>query len=227
MSALFGLLGAGALGLGILGGVLIAGGGDDTPVAAVAAAGTPTPIATAVASATAAAPVTTPVPAATVSATFTADWQPGQKGWTVQLKTLPKDGTTPDAVATAKTDATNQGAADVGALESDSFASLDGGNYVIYSGVYTTKKDADDALAGIQANFPDASVVAVSDKAGGGNDAPVTKSKADLQQAEKKQTPEDAQKNTRKAPPTVKSEGTPPPADKKAPGAGTDATEIG
>ena len=155
----------GALGLGILGGVLIAGGGDDTPVAVVATA-TPTPVATAVATATAAAPVTTPPPAATVAATFTADWQPGQNGWTVQLKTLPKGGTAPDAVAGAKADATAQGAADVGALESDAFASLDGGNYVIYSGVYTTKKDADDALAGLQANFPDASVVEVSDKAG-------------------------------------------------------------
>ena len=56
----------------------------------------------------------------------------------------------------------------------------------------------------------------------------MTKSKADLQQAEKKQTPEDAQKNTRKAPPTVKSEGTPPPADDKAPGGDSGApTEIG
>src|SRR6185436_19575859 len=114
-------------------------------------------------SATAAAPTATPTPAVTVAATFIPDWQVGQNGWTVQLKTLPKDGTTPEAVAAAKTEATGQGVAEVGALDSDAFPSLDGGNYVIYSGVKTTKKDAEDALSGIQANFPDAKVVEVSD----------------------------------------------------------------
>ena len=56
---------------------------------------------------------------------------------------------------------------------------------------------------------------------------PVKKTKSDLKEQEKSQTPEDAQKNTRKAPPTVESEGTPPPADDAAPGAGSDTTEIG
>ena len=160
---------------------------------------------TAAPSATAAAPVATPTPAATVAATFTPDWPAGQNGWTVQLQTLPKDGTTPEAVATAKADATTQGAADVGALDSDEFASLDGGHYVIYSGVETTKKDAEDALADLQANFPDAKVVEVGDKAA--DTAPVTKSKADLEQQEQSQSPEEAQKNTRKAPPTVEVRG--------------------
>jgi hypothetical protein len=225
LSALFGLAGAAALALGILAGVLIAGGGDDTPSVAAA---TPTPVATAAPSATAAAPVATPTPAVTVAATFAPDWQAGQNGWTVQLKTLPKDGTTPEAVAAAKTEATGQGAAEVGALDSDSFGSLDGGHYVIYSGVKTSKADADSALSGIQANFPDAKVVEVSDQAtADATPTPVTKSQDALKQKEQTETPEDAQKNLRKAPPTVKSEGTPPPADKKAPGAGTDSTEIG
>jgi hypothetical protein len=221
MSALFGLAGAVALALGIFAGVLIAG-GDDTPAAATA-----TPVLTA--APTAAAPVTTPPPTATVAATFTPDWPAGQTGWTVQLKTLPKDGTTPDAVAAAKDEATGQGAADVGALDADAFPTLDGGTYVIYSGVHTSKEDAERALSDIQANFPDAKVVEVSDTTPEATPAPtaVKKSKDDLKRQEQSQSPEDAQKNTRKAPPTVESEGTPPPADDKAPGGGSDATEIG
>jgi hypothetical protein len=220
MSALFGLAGAAALALGILAGVLIAGGDDGSaPVAATA-----TPVSTATPSATA---TTTPPPVATVAATFTPDWAAGTTGWTVQLKTLPKDGTTPDAIAAAKAEVSGQGAADVGALDADSFPTLDGGNYVVYSGVYTTKADAENALSGLQANFPDAKVVEVNTAAATPTPTPEKKSKAELEQKEKTQTPEDAQKNIRKAPSEVESEGTPPPADDKAPGAGSDAVEIG
>jgi hypothetical protein len=222
MSALFGLAGAAALALGIRAGVLIAGGGDD-PAPVVAAA---TPTVTATPSAAAPTPNPTPDPAATAEATFTPDWPAGQTGWTVQLKTLPKDGTTPEAIAAAKSEAAGQGAADVGALDSDEFATLDGGHYVIYSTVATTKQDAEATLDAIKANFPGAKVVEVGDKASP-TPTPVRKSKSDLEQQEQSQTPEDAQKNTRKAPPTVESEGTPPPADDKKPGGDSDATEIG
>jgi hypothetical protein len=219
LSALYGLAGAGALALGLLVGILLMG--DDTPAPVVAAA---TPAAAVAAQPTAAAPVTTPTPEATIAATFTPDWPAGQNGWTIQLKTLPKDGTAPEAIATAKADATGQGATGVGALDSDTFASLDGGNYVIYSGVSTTKKAAEDVFSTLQANFPDASVVEVSDQA---PEKVVKKSSADLKKAEQAQTPEDAQKNTRKAPPTVESEGPAPTPDSKKPGAGSDTTEIG
>jgi hypothetical protein len=223
VSAFFGLAGAAALALGILAGVLLAGGGDDTPPPAAVAS---TPVATATPTPTV--PAATSTPTATVRTTFTPDWQAGQDGWTVQLKTLPKDGTTPQQVADAKAAATGQGATDVGALDSDEYPSLDGGQYVIYSGVHASKEDAERALSGIQANFPDAKVVEVSDTADAEPSAtPRTKSKDDHKQQEQTQTPEEAQKNTRKAPPTVKSQGTPPPADDKAPGGGSDATEIG
>ena len=220
LSALYGLAGAAALGLGLLAGALIVRANDDpAPQAAVALTAQPT------ATAATAAPTATPPAAASAPATFTPDWPAGQNGWTVQLQTLPKDGTTPEAVATAKADATAGGAADVGALDSDAFGTLDGGNYVIYSGVATSKQDAETAKEGLIANFPDATVVEVADKAS--EEAPVTETPEDLKQKEEKQTPEDAQKNTRKAPPTVESEGTPPPADDEEPGAGSDATEIG
>ena len=219
LSALYGLAGAGALALGLLAGAVIVRAGDD-PAPVFAAA---TPVATAVA--TAAAAVTIPTPAPTVAAPFTPDWPAGQNGWTIQLKTLPKDGTTPEAIATAKTEATGQGATDVGALDSDAFASLDGGNYVIYSGVSTSKKAAEDALGTLKANFPDASVVEVSDTAPA--EKTVKKSAADLKKEEESQTPEEAQKNTRKAPSTMESAGPTQTPDKKKPGGDSDATEIG
>jgi hypothetical protein len=40
-------------------------------------------------------------------------------------------------------------------------------------------------------------------------------------------TPEEAQKNTRNAPDKVESEGTPPPADNKQPGGGSDSVDFG
>ncbi len=78
------------------------------------------------------------------SAEFTSDWPEGQDGYTVQLQTLPKDGTQVPAVRAAKSDAKSKGATDVGALDSDDFSSLDGGNYVIYAGVFDTKKQANE-----------------------------------------------------------------------------------
>ncbi len=129
----------------------------------------------------------------------------------------------------AKAEATAGGAADVGALDSDGFPTLDSGNFVVYSGVATSKQDAESALDALLPNFPDATVIEVADTAAEPteDDEPVTKSQDELEEKEQTQTPEDAQKNTRKAPPTVESEGTPPPADDEAPGAGSDVTEIG
>jgi len=49
----------------------------------------------------------------------------------------------------------------------------------------------------------------------------------ELESKEQSLTPEEAQKNTRKAPQKVESEGTPPPPDDEEPGAGSDVTELG
>lgn len=225
ISALYGLAGAAALGIGLLAGALIVRANDDpAPQAAIlAAAPTASPAATS----------GTPAPTPTAApAAFTPDWPSGQTGWTVQLQTLPKEGTTPEAIAAAKADATASGAPEVGALDSDLFPTLDGGNYVIYSGIADSEQAADQALDALLPNFPAATVVEVSDTAATDSapapeEEPVKKSKEDLETKEKTQSPEDAQKNTRKAPPTVESEGTPPPPDDEEPGAGSEATEIG
>jgi hypothetical protein len=215
---LSGIVAAAVLGLGLLAGALIAH--KREPQVVAAATTTPAPAAVT--------PVATAAPAAATVApeSFTPDWPAGQEGWTIQLQTLPKDGTQPSAVNAAKAGAASKGAAGVGALDSDSFASLDAGNYVIYSGNFPSKSEADGALDGVKGSFPDAKVVKVSSTSGddsgsGSDDEPAATP------TPKPKTPEEAQQNTKKAPAKVETEGTPPPKDNKKPGAGTDSTTIG
>ena len=67
---------------------------------------------------------------------------------------------------TAKSEAQSNGAADVGALDSDDFSGLDGGKYVIYAGVFDSRKQAKRALKKLKKDFAGAKVIQVS--AGGG-----------------------------------------------------------
>jgi len=98
---------------------------------------------------------------------FTGDWPSGTTGYTVQLQTLPRSGSSVSAVEAAKTAASAKGAKGVGALRSEEFASLTAGNYVIYSGVYPKKAEAVKALAGLQKRFPGASAIHVSSGSSG------------------------------------------------------------
>ena len=102
------------------------------------------------------------------STSFKSDWPSGKEGYTVEIGTLSKQGTTAEQVEAAKSDASAKGASDVGALDSDEFGSLPSGNYVIYSGVYDTKADATKALKPLKSKFPDAKVIEVSTKGGSG-----------------------------------------------------------
>jgi hypothetical protein len=173
-------------------------------------------------------------------AAFTSDWPEGQEGYTVQLQVLPKDSTQPDAVAAAKTDAEGKGAANVGALDSDSFASLPAGNYVVYAGVFKGKAAAAKALKKLKKDFPDAKVVRVSTTAGAaastgaadpnalnGKKKEATVGRDQLKQLQNL-SPSEYQKKSQKLPDTTAIEGTPPPKDNKAPGGGSGgATVIG
>jgi hypothetical protein len=105
--------------------------------------------------------------ASSTAPSFTGDWPAGTNGYTVQLQTLPQSSTQVSAVEAAKTSATAKGAKSVGALKSEEFTSLSGSDYVIYSGVYHTKAEAQKALPGLKKNFPGASVIAVSNSGGG------------------------------------------------------------
>jgi hypothetical protein len=117
----------------------------------------------------------------TANTSFKSDWPSGKDGYTVELGTLPKQGTTADQVAAQTSDATSKGATDVGALDTDDYGSLPAGNYLIYSGVYDNKADATKALKSLKSNFPDAKVVQVSTKAAaGGGKVVAAKSGSDL-----------------------------------------------
>jgi hypothetical protein len=142
------------LGLGMLVGFLFGGGGDEPLQVAQPVAQKP-PIVN----------ITNTGGGEAVAAEFSEDWPAGESGWTVQLETLPKDGSEVADVETAKSAAESGGAADVGALDSDGYSSLKPGNYVIYSGVFTgkgAKGKAQAALKKLKQDFPDAKVVEVA-----------------------------------------------------------------
>jgi hypothetical protein len=102
--------------------------------------------------------------------TFTDDWPSGTKGYTVQLEKLP-EGTTAKAVETAKTEETSKGAGSVGALKSEDFTSITGGGYIVYSGVYHKRSEAQKALGGLKKKFPAAKVIEVSNSSKSGTGA--------------------------------------------------------
>jgi hypothetical protein len=101
-------------------------------------------------------------PAASSEASFSDDWPAGKKGFTVQLQALPQSGTSVSTIDSDKSAATAKGAANVGALLSEHFSSLPAGKYLIYSGVYNKRAEAQKALAGLKKAFPGAKVLDVS-----------------------------------------------------------------
>jgi hypothetical protein len=119
-------------------------------------------------------------------ASFTSDWPSGTTGYTVQLQTLPQPGTAVSAVESAKSAASAKGATAVGALKSEEFSSLTTGSYVIYSGVYHKKPEAEKALAAVKKKFPAAKVVNVSNGASSSSSAaePSTSSPGGVGQSE-------------------------------------------
>jgi hypothetical protein len=98
---------------------------------------------------------------ASSEASFTSDWPSGASGYTVQLQALPTSSPV-STVEAAKTSAGSKGAKSVGALKSDEFSGLPAGSYIVYSGVYHTKAEAEKALAGLKSKFPGAKVIHVA-----------------------------------------------------------------
>jgi hypothetical protein len=156
---------------------------------------------------------------------FTADWPDGTDGFTIELQTLPKDGTAVAAVNAAQSAAEGKGAADVGALDSDDYDSLDSGNYLIYSGVFDTRKQAKKALGKLKKKFPRARVVEISSGRGGSTKKEATVDRNKLKEL-KSASPEEYQKKSKKLPDTTKLPGKAPPKDKKKPGGGKGGGEV-
>jgi hypothetical protein len=107
-------------------------------------------------------------------ATFTSDWPAGTTGYTVQLQNLPSSSSVA-AVEAAKSAASGKGASAVGALKAEEFSSLTSSSFVIYSGDYKKKSEAEKAKAGLTASFPAAKVIEVSNRSGGSEPAAETK----------------------------------------------------
>ncbi len=151
------IAGVGVLLLAMGVGVLIGrSGGSSKPVAAA----TPQILTVGTASTPGASPGASP------ASSFTDDWPAGTNGYTVQLQELPQATTQVSAVEAAKVAAGAKGAKSVGALKSEDFTSLTAGSYVVYSGVYPKRSQAQKALGALKRNFPAATVVAVSNAAG-------------------------------------------------------------
>lgn len=166
----------------------------------------------------------------TETASLKSDWPAGKNGYTIELGVLAKDGATAADVKAAKDDAASKGAKGVGALDSDRYASLPGGNWLVYSGVYDSKGEATKALGSLEQDFPDARVVNVSSDAptaaadtGGGSAAEVDSQQ--LQELENLSGDDYVKRSKKLADDTV-IEGKAPAKDNAAPGAGSEAIEI-
>jgi hypothetical protein len=92
-------------------------------------------------------PTAPPPPSTTAPApgSLTA-WPSGQSGYTVVLESLPVSSGRTLALARARA-ASRAGLPQVGVLESSGFSSLHPGYYVVFSGIYTSREQADAARA--------------------------------------------------------------------------------
>ena len=73
-------------------------------------------------------------------------WPKNANGWTIVLVSYPKANGRPSALDTA-TKAAKAGLPQVGILDSGGFASLQPGYFVVFTGIYGSKNDADAAVA--------------------------------------------------------------------------------
>jgi hypothetical protein len=73
-------------------------------------------------------------------------WPKTENGWTIVLVSYPKSNGRPSALATA-TKAAKAGLPQVGILDSGTFSSLQPGYFVVFTGIYGSKNDADAAVA--------------------------------------------------------------------------------
>ena len=105
--------------------------------------GTGTTAATTATTPTATAPLPA-APAAPAAGALVA-WPSGKNGWTIVLASLPKDGGRSAAVAKAR-EAADAGLTEVGVLDSDRYSSLHPDYWVVFTGIYDTRGQAEAAL---------------------------------------------------------------------------------
>jgi hypothetical protein len=74
------------------------------------------------------------------------EWPQGRSGWTLVLASLPASAGRPAAVAKAR-EALRAGVTEVGVIDSSKYSSLHPGYYVVFSGIYSSIGDAQDAVS--------------------------------------------------------------------------------
>jgi len=89
---------------------------------------------------------TSPKPKPGASRNGRLSWPANENGWTIVLVSYPKVNGRPAALDTAKR-AAKAGLNRVGVLDSSRYASLQPGYFVVFTGVYGSKTDADAAVA--------------------------------------------------------------------------------
>jgi hypothetical protein len=77
-------------------------------------------------------------------------WPAGQSGFTIILESIPTSGGRSLAIARAR-DASRSGLPEVGVLESGRYSSLHPGYYVVFSGIYSSRAEAERARAAVSA----------------------------------------------------------------------------
>ena len=95
---------------------------------------------------------------------------PLQQGYSVELRTLPSSGTNQTTVNSAEAAARAKGATGVGLITQQDFSvkpAPPSGAFVIYSGAYTSRSKAEQALAKLKEHFPGASVIQVKSLSAG------------------------------------------------------------
>jgi hypothetical protein len=181
------------------------------------------------ASAAAAPASTAPSAGSAVSVTsISEDWPAGKSGWTVELSSLDKRGAQASDVQAAKSAATRNGARNVGVLDGDRHSGTPTGKYVIYSGQFTSQKQAEAAQKRLAKDFPGALVLHVTPKGPGAAGNPASTGQQSAQVSQISHLSGNAyEQASKKLPSQLGTGGTPPPKDNKAPGAGGTATCIG
>lgn len=85
------------------------------------------------------------------------EWPAGQDGWTVVLASVPESAGRASAVREAKK-AIRAGVTEVGVLDSSEYSSLHPGYFVVFSGVFTSRDEAQSGLDTARGNYPQAYV---------------------------------------------------------------------
>lgn len=83
------------------------------------------------------------------------EWPTGQNGWTIVLASVPQSSGRAAANREARK-ALDAGLTDVGVLNSSEFSSLHAGYFVVFSGVYSSEREARSGLDTAKASYPQA-----------------------------------------------------------------------